>query len=147
MNDGSKRKRSRAGNHSVAERKEPSRPQLAKWCRTTTTLDLAGNALRKKQPPRENVSVPGVDDDFDILVQEVALDDLNSHSNAKRAKKSALFRASARSTAFPIDPRDEDSLVDVLVPFADEPLLAKRFHHHPADGELALRCVSKVGVR
>ena len=36
----------------------------------------------KQQPPRDDVAVPGVDDDLHGLVQEVALDDRDVHGSA-----------------------------------------------------------------
>ena len=31
--------------------------------------------LRKKQPPRDDVAVPSVDDHLDVLIEQVAVDD------------------------------------------------------------------------
>ncbi|ELP30160.1 hypothetical protein RBSWK_05918 [Rhodopirellula baltica SWK14] len=39
---------------------------------TATPLDRSRDSLRKKQPPRDDVSIPGVDDCIDVLIEKVA---------------------------------------------------------------------------
>ena len=41
-----------------------------------TPLDRPGHALGQQQPPGDDVPVPGVDDHVNVLVEEIALDDV-----------------------------------------------------------------------
>src|SRR5690554_7600940 len=50
--------------------------------RSATLLDRARHTLGKQEPPRNDVPVPGVDDRFDGLVEEVSGDDAHRDENA-----------------------------------------------------------------
>lgn len=55
-------------------------PVLGKFAKrsvTATSLDRSRDSLRKKQPPRDDVSIPGVDDCIDVLIEKVALCDFD----------------------------------------------------------------------
>jgi hypothetical protein len=47
---------------------------------TATPLDRPRHALGQEQPPGNDVAVPGVDDHVNVLIEEIALYDLNVHS-------------------------------------------------------------------
>ena len=42
-------------------------PELPERLEAATPLDRTGDALREEQPPRDEVPIPGVDDDLDVL--------------------------------------------------------------------------------
>ena len=48
--------------------------------RAAALFDGSRNALRQEQPPRDDISVPGVDDYIDVLIEQIAVDDFDSHS-------------------------------------------------------------------
>ena len=56
----------------AAEWKRPVTGQLTERCVTGPALDGPGNSLRQQQPPRDNIAVPSVDDDFLVLVEQIA---------------------------------------------------------------------------
>ncbi len=43
------------------------------------SFDGTGHSLRNEQPPRDDVSVPGIDDDLHLLVKEVAIEHARSN--------------------------------------------------------------------
>ncbi|MBL4684850.1 MAG: hypothetical protein JKY37_09695, partial [Nannocystaceae bacterium] len=45
----------------------------------TTAFDRTGDALGHKKPPGDDVSVPGIDDGVDVLVEEIAVPHLDLH--------------------------------------------------------------------
>jgi len=60
----------------MSERNRAKSPDLAKWTQAASTLYRTRDALRKQEPPRNDVAVPRVDNDFDRLVEQVTFDDL-----------------------------------------------------------------------
>jgi hypothetical protein len=48
--------------------------KFLEWTSAAMPLDRTGNALREQQPPGDDAPVPGIDDHFNILVEEVAVD-------------------------------------------------------------------------
>ena len=67
------------GDDRAAERNWAEFAQFAERSVTAAFLDGAGDALRQKQPPRNDVSVPSVHDDIDVLVEEVTINGLKLH--------------------------------------------------------------------
>lgn len=46
--------------------------ELAEWLVAGAALDRARDSLRKQQPPRNEVTIPSIDDDLDRLLEEIA---------------------------------------------------------------------------
>jgi hypothetical protein len=88
MNDPPERQGPGTGQHGSAERKYPMAAQFTKGLCPTATLDLTRDSLGEEKPPGKDIPVPGVDDHVNVLVEEIAVDELDSHSrcNAKRAE-------------------------------------------------------------
>lgn len=61
------------GYHDIAKRNCPVLGKFAKRSVSTATFNRSRDALRKQQPPRNDVSIPSVDDDIDVLIEKVAL--------------------------------------------------------------------------
>jgi hypothetical protein len=55
-------------------------PEFPERAGATTPFDRPGHALWEQEPPRDDVPIPGIDDHVNVLVEEIALDDLNVHS-------------------------------------------------------------------
>ena len=49
-------------------------PKLSKWLESGSPLDRARDALGQEQPPRNDIPVPCIHDNFNVLVQEIADD-------------------------------------------------------------------------
>ncbi len=79
MYDASIRKTPRGGENSAAEWNRPVPRDLNKGLNAGMALDRAGNALRQQQPPGNQVSVPGIHDDFNRLIQKISLSDVQLH--------------------------------------------------------------------
>ncbi len=69
-----------AGESCLPEGKWAEPTQLPKGLRACPLLDRAGDTLRKEKPPRNDVSVPGIHDDLDILIEQVTDADLRLHA-------------------------------------------------------------------
>ena len=54
---------------------------FSEWSVASTTFDGTRNALRQQEPPRNDVAVPCVDDDFHVLIEQIAFDDGDVQSN------------------------------------------------------------------
>jgi len=63
----------------TAERDWPKAAQFTKGLIPAPTFDGTGHSLRNEQPPRDDVSVPGIDDDLHLLVKEVAIEHARSN--------------------------------------------------------------------
>src|SRR5262245_47790821 len=63
------RQSTRTRKHRTAKGDWSDLTQLAKRLMASALLDRARNALRNEQPPRDNVAVPSVDNDLDVLVE------------------------------------------------------------------------------
>jgi len=50
-----------------------------KWLSARTGLDGAGDALREKKPPWDDIAVPSVNDGLDWLVEQVAIGEVDLH--------------------------------------------------------------------
>jgi hypothetical protein len=62
-------------------------------------FDRTGHTLRKKQPPRSYISVPGVDDHIDLLVEQISFDDgdrLRCHFKSGRRNQFRIHQTSSR---------------------------------------------------
>jgi len=64
----------------MAQRNGPVPGEFPKWLQATPPIDGSGYALRQQQPLRNIIAVPCVVDDFDRLVQHIALYYLRFHS-------------------------------------------------------------------
>jgi hypothetical protein len=67
VNNGAEGEAPGAGHDRPAERNRPHPCQFSKWTIAAASLYRARYALRKQEPPRDDVAVPCVDDDLDIL--------------------------------------------------------------------------------
>ena len=76
MNDALECKAPRSGQDSPTERQHTIAAKLTERRNPGTASDRAGNALGQEQPPRDDVPVPGVDDDLYVLVQQIAVADV-----------------------------------------------------------------------
>ena len=68
----------------------PLAAQLPEGGVAGSTLDGAGYTLRQKQPPGNDIAVPGVDDGFDFLAEEVAIDEFQVHGATQQPNGSAF---------------------------------------------------------
>jgi hypothetical protein len=82
VDDRTKRQTPRAGLDRATERDRASVPQLSKRLVTRPTFDGTRNSLRQQQPPRDDVSVPGVDDDIHILIKQVSINNSKLHADS-----------------------------------------------------------------
>lgn len=73
MNDAAKRQVTSAGVARGAERHR-SIAELTKRQVASPTFDRCGDALRKQQPPGDDVAIPGIDDGVDVLLEKIAVD-------------------------------------------------------------------------
>ena len=48
----------------------------------TPFLDRARDALRLKQPPRDDGSMPDIDDDVDVLLEQVSVNEGHVHASS-----------------------------------------------------------------
>lgn len=55
-------------------------------------FDRTGDSLGQQQPPRNEVSIPGVDDAVDVLIEQVAVDDLQIHVGRMKAELVVVAR-------------------------------------------------------
>ena len=79
MDYGFEREFASAGDDRAAERNWAEFTQFAERSVAAAFLDGTGDTLRQKQPPRNDVAVPSVHDDVDVLVEKVAINDLKLH--------------------------------------------------------------------
>ena len=79
MDDGPKRQLASGGFDCAAEGNGAFAGNFTKGSVAGAAFDGARHALRQQQPPRNNVAVPGVDDDLYVLVEEVAVNDFDLH--------------------------------------------------------------------
>lgn len=61
--------------HSPTQRDHWHLAQFSKGLNPRSCLDRPRDALRYQQPPGEKVTIPGVDDDIDVLIEQVTGDD------------------------------------------------------------------------
>jgi hypothetical protein len=59
----------------MSQRQSSCLGQLAKRSFARTTSNRSRNTLGNEEPPRDDVAIPGVDDDVYVLIQQVPLDD------------------------------------------------------------------------
>lgn len=79
MDDRFEWKSSRGRFHGVTERNRTHAAQFAKRLPPAAFLDRAGYTLRDQPPPRNDVSIPCVDNDVDVLVEQVSINDGHMH--------------------------------------------------------------------
>lgn len=98
MDDRLKRQLAGAGEYGAAQGDRPVLGQLTEWSVPAAPLDRAGDALRDQQPSRNHVAVPGVDDDVNILIQQVAVNQLRHHGGEPSCRGSGRIDAPAAAT-------------------------------------------------
>lgn len=79
VDDGFEREGAGAGFDGAAEGDHRQAGEFAERGEAAAAFDGAGDALGEEEPPGDEVAVPGVDDDVDGLVEEVAGEDLEVH--------------------------------------------------------------------
>ena len=79
MDDTFKGEISRRGQDCAAQCHRTMFREFAEGTISGLTLDRSRYALWDQQPPRNHVAIPGVDYHFDLLIEEISLDDFRLH--------------------------------------------------------------------
>lgn len=77
MDDTVERQATGGSGDGLAEIQPAMTSQLLEYRRAASPLDGSGNALRQQQPPRNCVSVPGIDDGVRVDVEQVSFHDFD----------------------------------------------------------------------
>jgi hypothetical protein len=89
------------GQDGIAKMDGTGSGNLLEWLQTCLALDRAGYALRDQQPPGNDVSVPRIDDDFNVLVQKVTFDNADVHEKlaVRHPQEAGSYTLSAAQSA------------------------------------------------
>jgi hypothetical protein len=91
VDDAPERQPPRAGLDRTAQRNRPLAAELSERLQAATPFDGPRHALRQEEPPRDDVAIPRVDDDLDVLVEQVTV-------NNSRFRQGSCLRTSLEST-------------------------------------------------
>ena len=69
------------GDNRTAKGNGAESSQFFEWFVSSAPLDRSRHTLWNQKPPRDDVPIPSIHDDIDILIEEVTSNDVNFHGS------------------------------------------------------------------